>query len=51
MTNGEELRIRLHLVDTPERGEPCFDQATERFRELEDVAQEGGITIELATRL
>jgi len=21
-------------VDTPERGEPCFEEATERFREL-----------------
>lgn len=33
-TDGEELRIRLFGVDTPERGEPCFDEATERFREL-----------------
>ena len=33
-TSGEELRIRLFGVDTPERGEPCFDEATERLREL-----------------
>jgi len=34
MTSGEELRIRLNGVDTPERGEPCFLEATERFKEL-----------------
>jgi len=33
-TDGKELRIRLYGVDTPERGEPCFQEATERFREL-----------------
>ena len=33
-TDGEELRIRLYGVDTPERGEPCFQEATERFKEL-----------------
>lgn len=33
-TDGEELRIRLYGVDTPEKGEPCFDEATERFKEL-----------------
>ena len=27
-TDGEELRIRLFGVDTPERGEACFDEAT-----------------------
>ena len=27
-------RIRLHGVDMPERGEPCFAQATERLRRL-----------------
>jgi len=27
-------RIRLFGVDTPERGEPCFNEATERFKEL-----------------
>ena len=34
MTNREGLRIRLYGVDTPERGEPRFHEATERFREL-----------------
>lgn len=34
MTNEQMLRIRLYRVDTPERGEPCFDEATERFKEL-----------------
>ena len=29
-----ESRVRLYGVDTPERGEPCFEEATERFREL-----------------
>lgn len=33
-TDGEELRIRLFGVDTPERGEPCYDEATERLKEL-----------------
>ena len=37
-TDGEELRIRLYGVDTPERGEPCFDEATERFKELAGVS-------------
>jgi len=27
-------RIRLFGVDTPERGEPCFTEATKRFKEL-----------------
>ena len=27
-------RIRLFGVDTPERGQPCFNQATQRFEEL-----------------
>jgi micrococcal nuclease len=26
--------IRLFGVDTPELGEPCYDEATQRFREL-----------------
>jgi micrococcal nuclease len=26
--------VRLYGVDTPERGEPCYDEATYRFREL-----------------
>ena len=34
MTNEQMLRIRLYGVDTPERGEHCFDEATERFKEL-----------------
>ncbi len=28
------VRVRLYGVDTPERGEQCFDEATERLREL-----------------
>ncbi len=28
------LRVRLYGVDTPERGEPCFDQATARLTAL-----------------
>ena len=27
-------RIRIFGVDTPERGEPCYDEATQRLREL-----------------
>ena len=27
-------RIRLFGVDTPERGEPCFKEATQRFKEM-----------------
>ena len=27
-------RIRLFGVDTPGRGQPCFNQATQRFKEL-----------------
>ena len=27
-------RVRLLGVDTPERGEPCYDKATERLRQL-----------------
>ena len=27
-------RIRMFGVDTPDLGEPCFAEATERFREL-----------------
>ena len=35
------IRIRLHGVDTPERGSPLFEQATEVHRELlNDVADE-----------
>ncbi len=32
--DGSESRVRLYGVDTPERDEPCFEEATERFREL-----------------
>ncbi len=32
--DGEELRIRLYGVDSPEKGEPCFEEATDRLREL-----------------
>jgi len=32
--DGSESRVRLYGVDTLERGEPCFVEATERFREL-----------------
>ena len=37
-------RIRLFGVDTPERGEQCFKEATERFKELagENVRVESG---------
>jgi endonuclease YncB( thermonuclease family) len=31
---GELLRVRLFGVDAPERGEACFDVATERLRRL-----------------
>jgi endonuclease YncB( thermonuclease family) len=26
--------VRLYGIDTPERGEPCYDEATQRLREL-----------------
>ena len=32
--DGSGSRVRLYGVDTPERCEPCFEEATERFREL-----------------
>lgn len=32
--NGTELRVRLYGVDTPERGDRCFREATERTRAL-----------------
>lgn len=31
---GTDLRVRLFGVDTPERGEPCFAEATTRLRTL-----------------
>jgi micrococcal nuclease len=37
---GSTVRVRLYGVDTPERGETCFREATERLRELAgDVVQ------------
>jgi hypothetical protein len=32
LTDG--TRVRLYGVDTPERGEPCFTEATDRLRQL-----------------
>jgi len=32
--DGSESRVRIYGVDTPERGEPCFEEATERFHKL-----------------
>ncbi len=32
--DGLESRVRLYGVDTPEWGEPCFEEGTERLREL-----------------
>ena len=29
-----DTRIRLYRMDTPERGERCFSEATERLRDL-----------------
>ena len=29
-----DYTVRLYGVDTPERGEPCFGEATDRLREL-----------------
>ncbi len=31
---GETFRVRLYGVDTPERGEACFREATDRLRDL-----------------
>jgi len=31
---GEVLTVRLFGIDTPERGEDCFEEATDRLREL-----------------
>jgi micrococcal nuclease len=31
---GVEERVRVFGIDTPERGEPCFGEATERMRAL-----------------
>jgi endonuclease YncB( thermonuclease family) len=32
--SAQEQRVRLFGVDTPERGQPCFGEATERLRQL-----------------
>ena len=32
--DSERGRVRLYGMDTPERGERCFSEATERLREL-----------------
>jgi endonuclease YncB( thermonuclease family) len=34
VVNGREEPVRLYGIDTPERGEACFSQATERTRDL-----------------
>ena len=34
LIDGVKHRVRLFGVDTPERGEPCFKEATERTRQL-----------------
>jgi hypothetical protein len=34
LSNGKEERIRLIGIDTPERGETCFSEATDRLKEL-----------------
>ncbi len=32
--DGSESSVRLYGVETPERGEHCFEEATERFHKL-----------------
>ena len=34
LLNGEVERVRFYGVDTPERNQPCYDEATQRNREL-----------------
>ena len=34
LIDGTKQRVRLFGVDTPERGEPCYNEATERTRQL-----------------
>ena len=34
--SGVTLRVRVFGVDTPERGEPCYDDATKRLEALAD---------------
>jgi endonuclease YncB( thermonuclease family) len=34
--SAQGQRVRLFGVNTPERGQPCFSQATERLRQLAD---------------
>jgi micrococcal nuclease len=40
IVDGVEEQVRLFGVDTPERGEPCFQDATDVLRSL--VATNGG---------
>ena len=44
-TSGNQS-VRLFGVDTPERSEPCFDEATTRLRELAD----GEVRVEVGPR-
>ena len=46
MTNWEELRTMLYGVNTPERGEKCYKEATARLRELAG----GEVRVELGPR-
>ena len=48
LISGTKRRVRLFGVDTPERGERCYQEATERTRELsgEEVLIETGPRIE-----
>lgn len=34
LMNGEERRVRYYGIDAPERGEECYEEATERNQEL-----------------
>ena len=43
---SEGVGIRLYGVNTPERGEQCFTEATDRLREL----AEGGVRVEPGPR-
>jgi endonuclease YncB( thermonuclease family) len=36
LLNGTEERVRIFGVDTPERGERCFREASDRLSELAD---------------
>ena len=45
-TNAGNQSVRLFGVDTPERGEKCYREATARLRELAD----GEVRVELGPR-